>query len=88
MCDDQEIDCLPCACLLKDMDFEIEYLPGGGIDVQNSGCVEPKTCEGITMQNATDCLEKEDYCDPCINLVLEINVCDPDAFPDFCAGGW
>jgi hypothetical protein len=70
------------------MDFETTYLPGGGIDIQNSGCVETKPCEGNTRDDALSCLEQANYCDPCFHPVLEIDVCDPDTFPDFCAGGW
>lgn len=88
MCDDLERDCLPCACLIKDQDFEIRFLPGGGIDVQNSGCVDSKPCEGSQLEEATSCLEQENYCDPCFHPALEINVCDPVVFPDFCTGDW
>jgi hypothetical protein len=91
MCDDQERDCLPCACLSKGKDYEVVFKPPPfqpQIDIDRSGCVEPGPCEGNALEHAQSCLDQENYCDPCFHTALEINVCDPNVFTDFCTGDW
>jgi hypothetical protein len=84
-------NCLPCVCVFREQDWNviIEQTPlGPMLDIERSGCVELRTCEGQALEDAKACLEEERVCDPCIHPVLEVNWCNDPAFPSFCDPIW
>jgi hypothetical protein len=84
-------DCFPCVCVLKGKDYVLSFRPPPfhlQVDIANSYCMPPRSCEGNVLLWAEACMEYENQCNPCFHPDAEIIMCENPAFPELCGEPW